>query len=195
MPDKEKAIRWGEAVYTRMKERGVRPVDVERATGIKAETLAHWRHGRSLAAIDSGLAVSDFLDSLKLRALIMHLRTDTCARKECGREFINNQRNWAGQRFCGPRCRSVAFGSKREPARERKRAQRFKRNGRLLAIYQGAISETCRDWCVNDGLCPDATCPIQVAELSPLPVDRRRFTSIAGEGPSTNTGIAAERIA
>lgn len=160
------AQQFGRELDKAIKARGYRVGFVANGIGIKTETLASWRKGERLAQYALAMTAADFLMWPALGRLITKLRTYTCAR--CGREFINNHNIGI---YCSSRCRTYLHDLRKR----RSRSDDLKvRTGRLLAVWQDVGDRMCREWCPNDGLCPDASCPIQVGGLCPLPLAKER---------------------
>ena len=161
------AQRWGAALAREMAAQKLRAADVAKITGVPAPTIANWLKGNSLPTPASAHRVADDLLAPALAALCDRLRPGTCA--DCGRAFLDASRR-AIKTHCSTRCwnrqRWRRVRAQREADKPAKEAVTHKR----LALYMDVANRMCRQWCAPGGLCPDATCPIQAAGLSPLPL-------------------------
>lgn len=134
--------------------------------GFSENTIEHWRGGRSLATYEGALAAAEVLGWSSLRTIIIEARSRDCER--CGRSFIAKQN--INSMYCSRRCRQYKHVAKRNGKRA---VKRHERNGRLLAVWEDVGDRMCRVWCPGgseDNVCPDGSCPIQMAELCPWPV-------------------------
>lgn len=133
---------------------------------VSKSSVTNWRQGYALPEYASGLLVADALMSERLARLITSVRTMTCGR--CEREFIAQKQLDA--RYCSERCRSATHWR----AKNARKGERMREKvGSLLSLWEDVGERMCRQWCPNSGLCPDATCPIQEAQLCPLPLAAR----------------------
>lgn len=153
------------AVNAAMAARGVTARELAAAVGVSATTVSDWRTGRSVPLLRNAGPLADALCEPRIADLVARARTTPCP--VCGR--LRVQGSNAG-RYCSRRCRAVASSRRGRGSRGRDGVLAQHR----LRVFGEAIDELCRRWCEPGGLCRDATCPIQKAGLSPLPLARRR---------------------
>ena len=165
VPAVSPAEQWGAVLRRHMERRGLRPVDVARTCGVPQPTVANWLHGRSLPQPAMAHHVAEELDLPSLATLCDRLRGGTCG--DCGRSFIDAGRHMR-KLYCSWRCYNRQRWRRLTAARPERAAVTSKR----LSLYMSTTHLACTVWCSPDGLCPDATCPIQAAGLSPLPLAR-----------------------
>lgn len=164
------AQRWSAVFKGALKRRRMSQHRLQVMLGAGHGTVQGWYKGERLPSLERGLAAAEILDWDYLRELIIELRTRTCER--CGATFIVKKA--ADAKWCSPRCRQYRLWPKSNARRSEARRQRV---GRLLSVYQETVERLCRVHCPvagpqsrAEGVCPDATCPVQEMGLSPLPV-------------------------
>ena len=162
MTNAEKAARWSVAFRAEMDRRRYLATDLARAAGLHSQTVGAWMRGESLPSLDNARKAADALDTPRLARLIVELRTIVCA--VCDREFVDASLNLR-TRYCSIRCAQRAVDEKTQRVSANKEYMR----GRRLALYQRVVDSFCRD-CEPEGVCRDADCLIQAADLSPLPM-------------------------
>jgi hypothetical protein len=160
--------RYGTELRRVLRARGMRDKDLATALGVSPATVSSWLHGH-VPLLPNSVRIADLLDAPQLAAIVRELRTSPC--RVCGRMRVHGSN--AG-RYCGRRCQHADEGRRRREIAGKPGVLAQHR----LRVVNEAIDELCRRWCEPEGLCRDATCPIQAAGLSPLPLDRRRMVSI-----------------
>lgn len=160
---------FGAELRAAMLERGVRVDDLAAAVGVSATNLSAWRMGATMPAHRFVVALAEVLLWDGLCDVAIRVRWTTC--DVCGRGFLRDQvRIRRPIRFCSDRC---AVTSRREGARgERSRALLRVTRERDLAFQ--TIAAHCLG-CEPEGICRTAACAIQVAGLSPLPLEVDRL--------------------
>jgi hypothetical protein len=149
-----------------MSERQVGERQLARATRLPLGTLSHYRQARNLPSLAMGIALAEALDSPRLAALILELRTQVCVRPSCGMEFVNPGLH---QLYCSDFCKRVAEKGRRPNTRERAMvAERVLAETEAeLRRQREAVRLMCRD-CEPEGVCRLSTCPLR--PVSPLPL-------------------------
>lgn len=144
-----------------MKAQGVTCATLGAAVGVTADAISKWRRGHDTPRFTHMVDAAEFLMSPRLLKMAQHVHAASC--RACGREFIKAAPQHL---YCSPRCHGL-FHQRRRLGRK---ADISKLRLRRLPIYEEAVDGVCRQWCPNDGYCPDATCPVQKLGLSPLPL-------------------------
>lgn len=149
-----------------MSDRGVNGKQLAAIVGVRATTVSGWLHGQ-VPLLRHSQAIADALCCPRLADVIREARTTPCP--VCGRLRVHGSNMG---RYCGRRCQHTAEQRRRRDVRGRQDVLAQHR----LKVFGDAIDELCRRWCEPAGLCRDATCPVQAAGLSPLPLatGRRR---------------------
>lgn len=149
-------------VRSAMERQGMTQRALAAELGVADSTIAGWRTG-SVPLLRYSQPLADILDCPNLVRLIREARTSPCP--VCGRLAVHGSN--VGK-YCGRRCQHT--GAARQ-ARARQGKAGVLAQHRVKA-YDAAIDELCRRWCEPGGLCRDASCPVQKAGLSPLPLAR-----------------------
>ena len=159
--------RYAVALRRTLRARGLRSKDLAVMVGVSVTTVSAWLHGQ-VPLLPNSVLIADALDAPLLAAIVRELRTSPCA--VCGRRRVHGSN--AG-RYCGRRCQHADEGRRRRAISGKPGVLAQHR----LKVVDEAIDRLCRRWCEPEGLCRDASCPIQAAGLSPLPLDKRRMTA------------------
>jgi hypothetical protein len=168
----EPAIHWGRVLTMAMRERGHNDVTLAAATGINRRTIGFWRHGGNFPRYHLALKAAEALMWDQLAVLAQEAHTKTCALEGCERTFIDTTRS-GHKKFC---TRGHGHAAERRQERSRRLVETendSKLKTMAIKKYQSTIDAFCRS-CGIDA-CPDSTCVIQVAGLSPLPVADERL--------------------
>jgi DNA-binding XRE family transcriptional regulator len=152
------------AISQAMTKRGLAVKDVAAQLHVTTGTVVGWRNGSNRPRIRYASAIADLLDWPSIATLVREAWTTPCLL--CGRARVHGSN--AG-RYCGRRCQNTA-GNRRRMDRQGKPGVLAQAR---LKVHEQAIDELCRKWCEPGGHCRDATCPIQAAGLSPLPLLKR----------------------
>lgn len=179
------ALAFGLELHKACTARDVSFNELERKIGVGHTTIWHYRFGHMLPRLARATELAEALDWAKLRELVLKARTRTCARKGCGRTFVNDVGSEA-RKYCAPPCRRIAGNLKQAEARARsagqtgsfqaRRAhvQRLRSAVRIaderVQLLTIVIAAMCGD-CEPDGLCRTADCPLRL--FSPLPLSDR----------------------
>ena len=164
---RDAAHRLGVELRRALRHRGMTQLALADLIGVSPKTVQAWAQGRKLPLHESVVTAADAMDWPGLVRVSLAVRTKTCELAACGRLFTD-MGLYRKARFCGPRCAGTDF-ARRVRARTAVRDE-FAR--RRLPIYVAAVDTFCRE-CEPEGLCRTPACPIQVAGLSPLRVDKR----------------------
>lgn len=158
------AQRWGTALRAALAARDMRYTELARLIGLSGATVHNWSRDRSLPTPANAYRVAEELDAPELAELVDRLRTRKCPID--GRTFTDYGRN-RHKTFCSQRCWNVD--------RYRKDRDSTVTQGHLairrLRLYMATVDQWCRDCPLGGLACQMPLCSIQVAGLSPLPVD------------------------
>jgi len=157
------AERWGRALDVEMSRAGMTAIAVAREVGCDPGSVRAYRRRQRMPRYQTAIAIADLLMAPPLAALAAQLLTKRC--DVCERPFVDNT-NTKVKRRCSKACASTAESW----LAQGRRSDRHALNSKRLNLYTETVDRVCREWCPNDGICPDPSCPIQVAGLSPLPV-------------------------
>ena len=171
--NKAPAVRgiYGRALDRAMTSRGVTNSALAKTLKADRATIRRWRLGRSLPNASVAVRVHEILDDDKLVLAFRADRRRKCP--ECAKTFYVDQENGRATRatYCTDRC----------AANHLQREGRARRNGYARAAtvrrrfmlederdqLKEAVREVC-EACEHDGICKDATCPIQRRGQSPF---------------------------
>jgi transcriptional regulator with XRE-family HTH domain len=160
-----------------MTRQGHDQTTLAKALGISRSTVCSWACGRTIPEGEMPARLAKVLEADDLAGLAMAARTRTCA--WCWGTYQASSR-LSATRFCSPDCRvrwwhvekSRRAGKRREEdiVQLRNEVERLRHERRDLTV---AIHEMCR-LCEWDGICKDASCPIQKRGVSPFQVAERQ---------------------
>lgn len=128
--------------------------------GVAPTTISGWRNG-VIPRLTASARLADSLDWPGIADAVREARTSPCP--VCGRLAVHGS---GVGRYCSRRCQNTANNRNRRAVAGKPGVLAQAR----LKVFEGAIDELCRRWCEPAGLCRDASCPIQSAGLSPLPL-------------------------
>jgi DNA-binding XRE family transcriptional regulator len=154
---------WGRELFNMMLQRRIPVASMAETLGVSASAVSQARMGQYLPSMEQAAAYADALAAPSLLRLCAELRTRVC--DECGKEFVENHRGGAAQRWCGRSCKWL--GRYHESTDRQDRRDRYDRWMRLAKKRQRAINGFCWD-CEPDGACKQADCKLRPE--SPLPL-------------------------
>jgi len=187
-PLRDRAHAFGVELQRAMVKRGVLNHHINRAIGLAASgtTIDAWKTGAAIPRLDTALKIAEFLDWSRLADLIRQLRTFTCARPTCGRQFLTEWGNTAKPRYCSRRCYELVRKYRRFPLKDKTWAE--KRRARVVMLHRAerelasvqeevaevrrAVAAMCKD-CEPAGYCRTPDCPLRL--VSPLPLSMPRI--------------------
>lgn len=131
--------------------------------GIGRSRLENWIAGTSLPPLELAERLADMLVWPRLADLAQAARTREC--DACSRAFVVETPS--PQRYCSTDCRRFQNG-KRVPGRRDLTRSVLERR---VTRYNAAVAAMCAA-CEPSGLCRTASCPLQVAGVSPATLAR-----------------------
>lgn len=147
-----------------MTTRGIGCTELAHALSIRPSTLSNYRRSASVPSSAMVAALADILGWSKLIEVSAVLRSRICPVDQHHFFDDSNRQNAV---YCSMKCcRTAHTRVVRGDVKIR-----YVITTRRLARHVAAIDAFCRS-CAPDLVCPDATCPIQVNKVSPLPLPR-----------------------
>jgi hypothetical protein len=131
--------------------------------GIGRSRLENWMAGTSLPSTELAERLADELLWPRLADLARQARTHAC--DACGTAFVVETPS--PQRYCSTDCRRFQ-NAKRVPGRRDLTRSVLERR---VTRYRAAVVAMCAA-CEPSGVCRTASCPLQVAGVSPHPLAR-----------------------
>lgn len=154
---------FGAALRRELNRQGKTLLWLSQEMGVEATQVSKWCRGKALPRYDSMIAAAELLMSKYLRMLAARICGRICP---CGVWFIDNT-NGRHKKYHDRSCQRTFENRARRERLGHKRASFAAFRAKRLRLYQETVHEMCTQWCPNDGHCPDAACPVQLAGLSP----------------------------
>jgi len=148
--------------------RGMTWKTMSEGTGLSAAHLKRLAAGQGLASTESAERLAEFFVIPAFNNLIARIRTKKCIR--CGVTFRTSSHG-NKQVYCNGRCENRAQYEKARGVQQRALITELHDLRELTDRQSMAIAAFCAS-CEPGGRCHDASCHIQEAGISPLPLSR-----------------------
>lgn len=132
-------------------------------------TISNIRMGKAVPSATACARLADVLNWPGLVTLSTQLRTKHCS--NCGQEFVDST-NDLKRMYCNRSCHHTSASRQRRESTHHEQGWKVVMAERKVKKLRAAIAAHCAECSLGSGICHDASCHLQRAGVSPIPLER-----------------------